>query len=48
MGYYISIKRNLYFVSPIHFIVFDTTCFGYLVAIFRCDLLYKISRVLMN
>jgi hypothetical protein len=30
-------QRNLYIVSPIHFIVLYTTCFGYLVAIFRCD-----------
>jgi hypothetical protein len=30
-------QRNLYIVSPIHFTVLYTTCFGYLVAIFRCD-----------
>jgi hypothetical protein len=27
---------------------YNTTCFGYLVAIFRCVILYKIPRVLMN
>jgi hypothetical protein len=29
-------QRNFYIVSPIHFISY-TTCFGYLVAIIRCD-----------
>jgi hypothetical protein len=37
-------QRNLYVVSPIHFIVLYTTCFGYLVAIFRRDFMQSESE----
>jgi hypothetical protein len=42
VGYCFFHQRNLYIVSPIHFIVLYTTCFGYLVAIFRCDIIQVI------